>query len=707
MTCLVLPMLGSIAANAAAPAQPSSNTDTAGSLPVLNVSGEAVPSATAPVRGYVAESTETATKTDTPLLETLQSVSVVTADSISARAAQSVSEALRYTSGMQAEAYGNDPRLDWIRIRGFDANTGGIYLNGMRFPSGVYEPYGLERIDVLKGPASVLYGQTPPGGLVNLVSKRPTSTPLHELKLLGGSFGRIQGQADMSDNVPGTDGKWSYRITALVRDAGTQVDEVRNDRVFVAPTLTWHPDADTTVTLLTHYQRDHTAGTQFLPASGTVLPNPYGKISSTLFSGSPGFDKYDRIVYSGGYAAEHRFNDVWTVRQNLRYTHTDLTWSQAYGLGLQADQKTLNRLAFTQNTATDLFTLDNQAQAKFGTGFVAHTVLAGVDYSLLNYSQYFASAMGTPINLFAPVYTIQPPLGAGTVTNQDTSQTGIYLQDQMKLWNRLLFTAALRHDWLQSDTTRASQSQSQPDGAFTYRVGLGYLTPFGLMPFVSHATSFQPILGTNLYGDPFKPSRGKQTEIGLKYQPQNHTSFITASAFDITQSNVQTPDPNNAANTIQTGEIRVRGFEVEANASLASGLNLTGSYTYLDPVITKANDGTQGNEPTGVPRNTASLWMDYSFQKDGSVAALAGLGFGGGVRYVGSNPAGNANVFRVPSVTLFDAVVHYDFGQDMRWRFAINASNLFDRTYVASCGGMTSCFYGMRRTVFASVQLRW
>jgi iron complex outermembrane receptor protein len=273
--------------------------------------------------GFVAHDTQTATKTKTPLIETPQSISVITLDELTQRNVQSVTEALSYTPGVHAEAYGSDSRYDWITIRGFNAGTFGMFRDGLRWQSGQIsgrtEPYGLEELDVLKGPASVLYGQGEPGGIINMVSKRPLSTPLHQLELDGGSYTRRQVKMDMSGPLD-THARLLYRVTSLIRNSDTQVDFVPDYRRYVAPAFTWLPDSKTSLTLLGEYQHDKTDWGQCLPAYGTLLPNPNGRVPVNRYTGEPGYNYFRRKQYHVGWQFERHLSKIWTVRQNSRYS---------------------------------------------------------------------------------------------------------------------------------------------------------------------------------------------------------------------------------------------------------------------------------------------------------------------------------------------------------------------------------------------------
>ena len=661
-------------------------------------------------QGFVSRRDRTGTKTDTPLSEVPQSVSVINREQLDSRQVQTLGESLRYTAGVQTEAFGADPHVDFFSIRGFSTNDTGIYLNGLRVSPGVTalapEPYGLERIDVLKGPASVLYGQSAPGGLVNLVSKRPTDVASREVTVLGGSYGRIQGQFDVGGPVPGTDGKVTVRLTGLVRDAGSQVDHVPNDRQFLAPAVTYKLDSNTTITLLTSYQHDHSAGQQFLPSQGTVFGNPNGRIPTNRFTGEDQYNKVDRTVIGIGYEIEHSFNDVFTARQNARFGRIDYSQRQVFGLGLEPDLATLDRFAYGQDVRSNLFNVDNQLQAQFRTGPLSHTVLGGFEYDRITIDTVNRGTTGTSLNVFHPAYGApQPDLPIYTNSGQAQDLYGLYLQDQIKL-DRFILTADIRQDFVDTVTRNrlVKDTTRQSDDKFTYRVGLGYQAPLGFTPYVGYARSFQPVAGVNAAGAPFQPTEGEQVEVGVKYQPTGMASYVTASAFQINQTNVSTTDPTNVTNTVQAGEVRVRGFEVEAQANLLRGLNLIATYTYLDPVVTKANDGTQGNQVGAVPRHAASGFVDYAFTEGGP---LNGVSVAGGVRYVGSTQASNFDLFKVRDRTVADLAARYIFGQDQRWKLAVNVNNLFDRTFVAQCTGAAFCFYGARREVLASLGVRW
>jgi iron complex outermembrane receptor protein len=657
--------------------------------------------------GYVAASSTTSTKTDAPLIEIPQSVSVITTDQMAARNVQTVNEAIQYTASVGVDTYGNEPRYDWINIRGFDQSTYGLFRDNSRWQagqvSGQVDPYLIQEVDVVKGPSSVLYGQNTPGGLVNLVTKRPPTQTSNEVVLNYGSYQRFQVQADLGGPLDAA-GHWKYRLTGLWRDSNTQVDYVPDDRWFVAPAITWSPSADTTWTVLADYQKDKTGWSQFLPSQGTFVDNPNGQIRRGFFTGEPGYDYFHRTQWSAGSLFEQRLSDVWTVRNTLRYSSIDYDGKTAFGGGLQSDMRTLTRYGFGNTLSLRVFTMDTNASAHFKTGSAEHSVLFGVDYSSSTSQIVSGFASAPSIDVYNPVYGAKiPDLFTYYDTRQPTSLLGLYAQDQVKFGRNVIATLSGRYDWtkMTTDDLIGKTSQDQSPNKFSGRVGLTYLFDFGLGPYASYSTSFLPTPGVNFYGQSFVPTTGKQIEGGLKFQPRNSNSFLTASVYQITQTNVSVPDPTNPLNTLQQGEIRSRGVELEGVASLTSGLSFHASASWLDQTVTETTDPTTlGKTPPLAPKSLFGVAGEYNF----AAGALSGLGFGAGVRYVGVRAGDPTNTIEVPSYTLADGFARYV------WRtteFQVSATNLLDKTYVAVCTSASYCNYGNALKLIGTIRYRW
>ncbi|MDQ8032583.1 MAG: TonB-dependent siderophore receptor, partial [Bordetella sp.] len=661
----------------AAPAMAQQPAADVATLPSVTVQGITDPG-TGPVDGYVAEETTSGSKTSTPLREIPQSVSVVGAQEMRDRGVQSVSQAIQYVPGVQITNFGGaEVRNDWIVLRGFDAKITGDYRDGLsQLPYDQIrartDPYALERVEVIRGPSSVLYGQVAPGGLVNRITKRPTADAFGEIVLQGGNFDRRQAAFDIGGPLD-EDRKYLYRLTGILRNAGTQVKydsdhRYPDDLGYIAPAFTWRPDADTSFTLLTHYQHDRTDG-ESRPFYPTHVP-----------IGDYDFNRYDRKQYAIGYLFEHRFNDSVTLRQNARYQYGELDQRDLYSLGLRPDGHTLRRYALVSKEHAKGATVDTQGEFKFNVGRVQHTLLTGFDYRFQDGQQWYRQALAPDLDLNNPVFgqDIPYPTEATSqtiISQKDVSrQFGLYAQDQIK-FERVVVTAGLRQDWARMDSrNRLTSSKTETDDtALTGRLGLAYLFDSGVTPYVSYSTSFLPQTGVTMDSTPFKPVKGEQWEFGVKYQPVGSRSMVAVSFFDLTQRNALTPDPRNTNFSVQTGEMRSRGIELEGKANLGSGLDLLASYTLNDVKVTKSNNPLElDNTPIVTPRHMASAWLNYTLPS----TVLQGVGMGVGVRYVGKTYADVANTIENSSSFLVDAGIHYEIPH---WRFALDATNLFNR----------------------------
>lgn len=674
---------------------------------------------TGPVRGYAAKVSATSTKTDTPLLETPQSVSIVTQDQVTAQGAQNLVETLRYTPGVFSENFGNGTFFEGFKIRGFDAQR---YLDGLRLPmepvtqfgAPRIEPYGLERIEVLKGPSSGLYGATDPGGFINMVSKRPLQTPHFEALTTFGSFGRKVGAFDFGGPIDQS-GEFSYRLVGLGRLSDTQVNFVEDNKVFIAPSLSWQPSVDTKLTILSQYQLVDNSGLQaYVPAQVSLRGYGFPRIPYSRYIGEPGRDAVRVEQGSIGYAFEHRFNDVFQFRQNFRYSAASNNFQAVRSEGF-AFPNIFRSFNYSVSETRNL-TIDNQLQADFATGPLLHKALVGLDYFTID---SYGDTRGTgiaPINAYAPIYgSFIPPASLLPYLIRAKSaqdQLGIYAQDQIK-FDRWVLTLTGRQDWVTTNIRSfgffpTPGNYTREDSSITGRVGLTYLFDFGLAPYANYSTSFVPNAGVNLTGGTFKPTTGEGWEAGAKYQPFGLPLLLSAAYFEINQKDILSPNPLNPFFSTQTGAARVTGFELEARGNLTPELEIVGGYSNIDPKITKSVSGFVGNTLPYVPVDQGSLWAKYTW-RDGW---LAGFGIGGGVRYVGTLFGNEANTLKVPGYTLFDAGVSYDLSYlrpDLRgWHAQINATNLADKYYVASCfTGEPYCVMGTSRTVLGTLRYSW
>lgn len=673
---------------------------------------------TAPVKGIVATKTLSATKTAAGLVKTPQSVSVITRDQMAALDVTSVSQALRYSAGVFTEYRGSSNRNDEVFVRGFSYVP--KYLDGLSYgatassQTGTMDPWLLERVELVRGPASVLFGQVNPGGLISMTSKRPTSQPVHEIQFRTGNDNLAEGAFDLGGPLS-DDGHLLYRLNGIARSQNSQVEDYKETRVAIAPALTWYPNDATRFTLLTSYQKDPDAGYRnFLPRYGTVNNVDGSYIPRDFNVSDPSYNQSWREQTLIGYEFEHQLNDMLTLRQNARYGTIKQKYRYLVYSSSEANSSVLSRRAQHEERQTDEFGIDNQLEAQFATGQLAHTVLSGLDYKTSKDKQYLGRAGGSQYDLDwrAPVYGVkvdESTFRTASDEQQNLDQVGLYLQDQLSLENWELLLSG-RYDWAEvrtTDFTDSSRSQKN-DSKFTWRTGLLYAFDFGLSPYISYSTSFEPNLQTNRAPGvaPFDPSEGKQLEVGVKYQP-TPTALMTLAMYNLTQSNVATW--NSAAGWYEnSGKVRSKGVEAEAHATFFDNLNLIASYTWTDAeTVNTTVAGTEGKTPARIPTHMASAFTSYTLPNGELKSLTAGVG----VRYIGTSYGDAKNTFKVPAVDLYDAMVSYELGElssslkGAKAQFNIN--NIADTKYVASCAGDSACFYGVGRTVTMTVNYAW
>lgn len=691
-------------------------------LPETAVIGlENAETAWSPVEGYVATRTAAGTKTDTALVEAPRSISVATRQQMEDRGVQNLDDAVRYMPGIVASSYGSDTRADWLLVRGFEPTQ---FLDGLPLPKGVYanpkqETWNLDRLALLRGPASSVYGQTPPGGLLDMVSRRPSAESSNEIQLQYGSDNHRQISFASTGKID-DEGRFTYGLSGVLRDSGTQVDHIDNKRYNIAPSLTWNIDPDTKLTLLTQFTRDDTGITsQFLPVQGTKIHSPLGDISHHKNLGDPDWEYYDRTYYALGYAFEHRLNDVWQFKQNLRYTKSDLSFQAltpgAYPFTQVDDQGNVGRSSTSVDEDISQFAVDNNFQGDFATGDIRHTLLIGLDHQRTNtnYISIFGDGLTTNVN--NPIYgqpIVRPPRSTAFYDyDQKTYQTGLYVQDQMAL-DQWRLTLGGREDWVHTGTqffNKGDATNTERDKKFSGNAAISYVFDSGFVPYLSYAESFQPTSkATASPTESFKPTEGKQWELGIKYQPPGSNTLLTAAVYDLTQKNVSvtTTNSDNVSITSQTGEVKVKGLELEAVSDVTDNLKVIAAYTLAKSEVQKGD--FKGNRLQLMPNQQASLWADYTWHN----GVLDGFGIGAGARYTGNTygDQGNTWLGKADAYTVFDAAVHYDLGRlDNSLKgasLALNATNLFDKDYISTCDSFY-CYYGDQRSVVASATYKW
>lgn len=662
-----------------------------GALEEVRVRSQAVrETADTPVIGYRARRATTATKTDTPLAETPQSVTVITRDQIADQGMGNLQDALTYAAGVRSDAYGLDSRTDSVIVRG---NSPDVYLDSLRDKFGYYtsttrpDPYTLDRIEVLRGPAGMLFGAGSVGGVVNLVTKRPQFDTQREVSLQAGSHGRRQAQFDLTGPI---NEQLAWRLVGLARQAGTQVDHVPDDRALLMPSLTWRPSAATQFTINGLWQQDKSGSTaQFFPWTGSLLPARPGHLPSSRFIGEPG-DYYNSTRQHVGWQLEHAFNDQWRLRHNLRYSRNENDSRYHYadfstiigGWGTDPiGQRIMRRVLSDTRTKTRMLLLDQHVQGKFTTGAVGHTVLGGIDHARQDEQTWRAPRTMSTIDAWNPEYG-RVGSWAPRTRSPDTRQrnTGFYLQDQIR-WGQWVVVAGVRHDRATSGTEGSLDAVTS---ATTKRLGALYASASGWSPYLSYAESFTP--QSPRAGHSFKPLRGQLWELGIKYEPPGHVLAFNAALYELREKNrIQSPAPDTYN---QLGKTRTRGLELEARGSLGHHLDVLGHYNYihLDPQLSSQ------------PRHQASAWGVYRFNRSRKL----GWSMGAGLRWMSAFRDGAAP--RVPSAALLDLMLAYDTD---RWRVALNVSNATDKAYFSTCLARGDCWWGARRNVALTVTHRF
>jgi len=653
-------------------------------LETVVLEGEASPIAGG--TGYVARATATGLKSGAPITEIPMTVNTVTQQELVDRDPVQVEDALAYIPGVVASTWGMDDRFDQFTIRGFDVGVYGLFRDGLinkaqSFTGFKVDPYMLQRIDVLKGPASVLYGQNDAAGLVNMITKRPTFGHLGEARLSYGSHDTAEMAVDWGD--ANADKTLSWRLTGLVRDGANEIENSQDDRNLLAFSTTWAPTDATSITFLAHWQKDRMMPNSMTPVAGEDYDTSNGTLPWDFLNTQSPWNKFETEQASIGWQAEHAFNDSLKVRQNFRYARQSTDYRHLYSSGLVAGMplpETLNYTAFTVDEKARYWALDNQLEYKGNFGGAEHVLTLGVDVS----KQVRDGNMGYAMDYNIPLSDLnfdQPVAQPGPFNDGRTEvlEKGIYAQDHIRFGNGVTVTAGLRRSWVENETEDRlyGMDSDQKDNDTTGMLGATWDLGNGFVPYASYGESFNVNIGQTFDGQQYEPTRGKQFEMGLRYLPPGSQMQLAAALYNIEKTNVLTSDPVNPGFSVQTGEVRHRGLELEARGQLTEQLSLIAGYSYIDAEVLSSEDGDEGNEPAMVPKHTAMLWGEYDF-----TGAAEGLSLGGGVRYIGKTWADNANSRRVDSYVVADMAARYSWDE---YTAALNVTNLFDEEYYSTC----------------------
>ena len=647
-------------------------------------------------RSIVATRSTAGSKMEADILDIPASISVITSREIQRRGADTVEQVLQYSAGVVTDMYGSDDRFDIFKVRGLDAYTyrDGLTL-GRAFGSVREEAYAFERVEVIRGANSTAFGISDPGGMVNYVTKRPRDERFGEVYATGGSFNRAEVGFDFGDRL-NSDGSLTWRLTGKLRDADGEYDHSRDDQKFLMGGLTWRPDDATSLTLVV----DH-LDSDGVPTSGG---HPMGlDFDRETFFGEPDFFYRSVERSTASLMFEHDFGGGLSFSSNARYSDADTGQGYAYISATPTDGSTLAERSFIRNSGwARTFIAD--ARLQYDTQFqgIASRTLVGIEYrDARSESESFYGAsstgVGEGIDWTNPIYTGVPDVIPQTGHSRSDQETkSVYVQQELT-FERLIASAGIRHDWIDTTQTNlmAGTADSGDVSETTGRFALTYKITPEISAFASYAESVVPAALT------VEPERGKQYELGVKYQPAGSNTLLTAAIYDLTKHNITRTNPQTQLpETI--GEVRVRGLDIEAKAELADNISLTAAYAYMDSeVVESGTTGINGNRLSLVPKHVASVWVDYTLAGNGTRGDMT---FGLGARFNGQLYAEDANNFSIGGNTIFDAAYSYQVNDNTE--LSLNVSNLFDREYVAYTGWGAD-FYNPGREVSATLRRTW
>jgi iron complex outermembrane receptor protein len=649
--------------------------------------------------GYRIPTASTGTKTDTPLRDVPQAIQVIPQQVLQDQQVKRLNDALRNAPGVIPNSSERSV-FEGFSIRGFSNRN--IIRNGLRDDTNITSNVNtgnIEQIEVLRGPASVLFGQGGAGGTINIVTKKPQSIPAYSFEGTIGSFDTYGGSIDFTGPL-NNEKTLLYRLNASASTTDTFVDFFERESFFIAPSLTWLMGKNTQLTLEAEYSDQKQPNDRGLPAVGTVLPNPNGKIPRNRFIGEPfdEIDKNNRQIFRVGYNFEHEFNDNWQLRNNFNFSYLSARQNSLSPSALSDDNRTLARRLFVAAFAQQAYNLDTNILGNFKTGNLEHKLLVGIDLSrdvYYNEGRNFSQRLGS-IDIFNPIYrrdSIGEILGEFEDEPFTSSGLGIYLQDQISFSEKLKLVLGGRFDIVSQkiEDAQGETTSFQQDEAFSPRIGIVYQPSKAVSLYANYSRSFEQVTGTNFDNRLFTPEKGTQYEVGVKVDWTKNLSSNLA-LYQITRSNVLTSDPRDPDFSIQTGEQRSRGFEVDIVGEILPGWKIIGGYAYTDAQVTKDNDIPVGNRIDNVPEHAISLWNTYEIQKGN----LQGFGFGLGLFYVGEREGNLNNSFSLPSYLRTDAALFY---RRNNFRAALNLQNLFDMESFETANGILRVYPGAPRTV--------
>lgn len=675
-------------------------------------------------QGYRVERATTATKTDTPLRDIPGSIQVLPRQVIEDQGTVQVRDVLRNVSGVTAAESSFTVFSDAVNIRGFDARNNFVKNGLKRSVQGAsigQETANIERIEVLKGPSSVLYGQVEPGGIVNIVTKQPLTEPLYAGDFTAGSYNFFRPTVDLSGPI-NANKTILYRLNGAYETTEAFLDFFESQRFFVAPVVAFRLTPQTTLTLEGEYLQHNLSSYGGLPAAGTVLPNPNGQIPLHRWPGDPPFDNQERRAWEMSYRFEHRFNQHVMLRNAFRASFFRRDEDNVLPDFLDEDQRTLERFFFGSILDNNDYLLQTEVVVDFATGPVTHTALVGVEARWINEDRDSTSASFPALDLFNPTYfnRFSRPRSTPNRVSFDETRVGVYIQDQITLLKNLKLLVGGRFDHAEQDSIaercpeerpnctieerrREGIKTSRDDTAFSPRVGLVYQPIVPLSLYASFSQSFQPQGGVTAEGTPFDPETGTQYEVGVKGEFLDGRMSATVAFFHITKQNVVSADPDDPEFERAIGEQTNLGVELDVAGEILPGWRVLASYAFVDAEVTKDFGGYKGTSPPNVAEQSFSLWSTYILQR----GALQGLGVGAGLFYVGERHGDFENTFKVPDYLRADVALSYQPPSFSNVKARLTIQNLFDIEYYEAADSDVGVQPGAPLTVQGTVAVRF
>ncbi|MDZ7960264.1 MAG: TonB-dependent siderophore receptor [Aulosira sp. DedQUE10] len=659
--------------------------------------------------GYRVQEATTGTRTETPIRDIPQSIQVVPRQVFEDQNVTELGDALRNVSGVITLSNSQVINGDSAIIRGFSAGlNANSYVNGIKrtdFAGRRRSTANVQQVEVLKGPASVLYGQAEPGGIINVVTKKPLFDPQYGIEFTVGSFDFYRPTIDITGPL-NTDKTIRYRLNADYLTSNSFVDFSDREQYTVNPVITFDIGKNTTFTIEGEYTREVARGNASLPAVGTILNNPLGRVPRSRFLFYPDLPPQDRRLSSVGYSLQHKFSDRWQIRNSFRASFEQINESYNF-LSLRDDNRTVDITGFRrENFDLKTYNLQSDVLGKFQTGSIKHEVLVGLEWNRIDFFDDSRAFSLPSLDLFNPDYDIAPvDFGPPSPYNFNQNSVGIYAQNLISFNDQVKLLLGGRFDWVDSeDNFFGGDSLQLSSSKFSPRIGFVYQPIEPISLYASYSRSFLPgffaSFSRNPDGTPFQPTTGEQFEVGIKTEFLDGKLSATLAAYQITKQNISTPDPARPGFNIQIGEQQSKGIELDIAGQPIPGLNLIASYAYTDAKTTQDNSGFEGNLVSNVPRHSASFWATYQIQQ----GSLQGLGFGSGLVFVGDRPGDSANSFELPSFVRTDATIFY---RRDNWRLGLNFKNLFDVYYAVSSDDASNVRVGSPFAVTGTISVQF